>query len=279
MSTTPRTTVVVGGTAGLGLGIALARLHAGDVVTVVGRDPRRGDSFLRTAADVGAAGRAAFLAGDVRTIAGSRAIAAGIRERHDRLDALVLSAYAPQLRRRITEDGVETSMAMYYLARRVLGEELGPLLDAAPEPVIVSLNGVGAVRGTIRWDDLTLERRYRVLEATMQAGRAAELLAVAHATATPPRRARYVLFHPGYTRTPATGLPWPARAAAAVLAIAAQPVERAIRPLLEVLERPPAAPLSAIDRGRPVPLESFADQAAARRLEQVFTPLLAVTAP
>ncbi|MFC7879108.1 SDR family NAD(P)-dependent oxidoreductase [Isoptericola sp. NPDC057391] len=269
-----RTTVVAGGTAGLGLGIALARLEAGDAVTVVGRDAGRGAAFLERAAGVGARGRASFVAGDLTTAAGAWAVVERVRQRHEVVDALVLTAYAPQLRRRVTVEGVEASLALYYLARRVLGEGLGPQLDRAARPVIVSLNGVGVVHGRIRWDDLMLEGGYGVVEATAQGGRAAELLAVAHAHATPSRRARYVLVHPGFTRTAATGLPWPARALSRVAALAAQPVARAIPPVLRVIEDPPVAPLTAIDRGRPVDVASFADVAEAARLEEAMAPFV-----
>ena len=161
-----RTTVVAGGTAGLGLGIALARLEAGDAVTVVGRDAGRGAAFLERAAGVGARGRASFVAGDLTTAAGAWAVVERVRQRHEVVDALVLTAYAPQLRRRVTVEGVEASLALYYLARRVLGEGLGPQLDRAARPVIVSLNGVGVVHGRIRWDDLMLEGGYGGVEAS-----------------------------------------------------------------------------------------------------------------
>lgn len=274
-----RTTVVAGGTAGLGLGVALARLEAGDAVTVVGRDAGRGAAFLERAEALGAGGRADFVAGDLTTAAGAWSVVERVRERHEIVDALVLSAYAPQLRRRVTAEGVEVSLSLYYLARRVLGEGLAPQLDRAERPVIVSLNGVGAVHGRIRWDDLMLERGYRVVEATAQGGRAAELLAVAHAHADPPRRARYVLVHPGFTRTAATGLPWAARALSRVVGLAARPVRRAVPPILSVIEDPPRAPLTAIDRGRPLDLATFADVAEATRLDEEMARFVGAGAP
>lgn len=251
--TTGRTTVVAGGTAGLGLGIARARA-------------------------AGAGDRARFVAGDLTTAAGAWGVVARLRAEHDVVDALVLTAFAPQLRRRVTPEGVEVSLSLYYVARRVLGEGLAPQLDRAPRPVIVSLNGVGAVNGRMHWDDLTLEHRYSVVEATRQGGRAAELLAVAHAHATPARQARYVLANPGFTRTPATGLPWPARALHRVVGLAAQPVRRATVPILRVIEDPPTAPLTALDRGRPLDVTTFSDVGEAARLAEVTAPL-AVPAP
>jgi len=264
--------VVAGGTAGLGLGVALARLGAGDAVTVVGRDAGRGAAFLDRARAAGAGDRARFVAGDLMTSAGAWEVVARVREEHDVVDALVLTAYAPQLRRRVTPEGVEVSLSLYYLARRILGEGLESRLDRAARPVIVSLNGVGVVHGRMHWDDLTLERGYRTVEATRQGGRAAELLAVAHVHATPARRARHVLVHPGFTRTAATGLPWPARALSRVAGLAAQPVGRAIPPVLRVIEEPPDEALVAIDRGRAVDVATFADVAEAVRLEEIMTP-------
>jgi NAD(P)-dependent dehydrogenase (short-subunit alcohol dehydrogenase family) len=268
----PRTTVVAGGTAGLGLGIARARLQAGDAVTVIGRDKGRGAAFLAEAAAAGASHRAGFVRGDLMTASGAWQVVQQVQERHDVVDALVLTAYAPQLRRRITEDGVEASLALYYLARRILGEGLESQLERARRPVIVSLNGVGVVHGRMHWSDLMLERGYGVVEATRQAGRAAELLAVAHANGTPARRARYVLAHPGYTRTAATGLPRPLRLLTRAMGLVAQPVSRAVEPILALIEEPPADALTAIDRGRSVDLGSFADVDESVRLKKLMTP-------
>lgn len=269
---TRRTTVVAGGTAGLGLGIALARLRAGDTVTVVGRDRSRGEAFLTEAAGADAGDRAGFVAGDLMTASGAWQVVRQVQERHGVVDALVLTAYAPQLRRRVTPEGVEASLSLYYLARRILGEGLAPQLDRARRPVIVSLNGVGVVRGRMHWDDLMLERGYGAAEATRQGGRAAELLAVAHANRLPAPRARYVLAHPGFTRTAATGLPLPARLLARVVGLAAQPVSRAIEPILALIDEPPLDALTAIDRGRRLDVATFADVAEARRLDNVMTP-------
>lgn len=276
---TTRTTVVAGGTAGLGLGVAHARLAAGDRVTVIGRNPQRGHAFLDAAAALGAGNRAAYIPGDLATAAGAREVIRQVQLMNDRVDALVMTAYAPQFRRRITADGVETSLALYYLARRILGEGLDPQLDAAPRPVIVSFNGVGAVRGHIHWDDLMLEHRYRMVEATKQAGRAAELLAVDHADGNTPRRARYVLFHPGFTRTAATGLPFAARLASKAAAVVAQPVEKAIRPVLSVFESPPNEPLTAIDRGRRLDAATITDRDDAARLATLMAPYVGLDRP
>jgi NAD(P)-dependent dehydrogenase (short-subunit alcohol dehydrogenase family) len=267
MPDTPsRTTIVVGGTAGIGAGIARARLAAGDDVTIVGRDEARGRAFV----EVAGTERAGFVAGDLRTARGTWAVVDELLTRHPVIDSLVLSAYAPQLARRINDEGVELSLALYYVARRVLGEGLAGALLASRHPLVLSLNGVGAVRGAIAWDDLTLRRGWNAVRATKQAGRAAELLGVAQAALTP--RIAYVMFHPGYTHTGATGLPPAARLLANGLgALFAQPVERAIHPVLHLFEQPPADPLTAVDRGRPVPLDAFADPDAAMRLHAVMT--------
>ncbi|MFB4195643.1 hypothetical protein [Streptomyces carpaticus] len=68
-------------------------------------------------------------------------------------------------------------------------------------------------------------------------------------------RARYVLYHPGFTRSGIDGHPGPVvRAALGVLArFLARPVAGAVRPVVEWIDRPPAQALSAIDRGTRLP--------------------------
>lgn len=142
--------------------------------------------------------------------------------------------------------------------------------------MIVNVAGVGITKGRIHWDDLQLQSRYRMVDAQLQAGRANDLLGVDFAENSG-SRARYVLYHPGFTRSgDLTPLPAPLRLAIRAAAVFARPVEKSIAPIVEWIDHPPAAPLTAVDRGRPVPLASpTLDPEAARRLSAVTAELLA----
>jgi NAD(P)-dependent dehydrogenase (short-subunit alcohol dehydrogenase family) len=181
--TNGRVTVISGGTDGMGRALALARLARGDRVVAIGSNPDKG----RTLPD-----GITFLRADLTSIADTRRVIATVRERWPVVDALALFANRQAPGRITTVDGLEATFALYYLSRHLLGHGLRDALDRAPTPVIVNVAGVGITKGAIQWDDLQLRRRYRMITAQLQAGRANDLLGVDFA-ATSGARARYVL--------------------------------------------------------------------------------------
>ncbi|MFI7612929.1 SDR family NAD(P)-dependent oxidoreductase [Nonomuraea terrae] len=271
-----RTYVVSGGTNGMGRGIALHYLRSGDRVTVVGSDPAKGRRLLDEAARLGAAERAAFVRADLTSVAENLRVVEEVRARHDSLDGLVLTALRHFPRRVETPDGHEATFALYYVSRFVLSHGLTGLLERAPVPVIVNVCGVGITKGRIHWDDLSLKRRYSPITAMLQAGRATDLLGVAYAAQHPDARTRYLLHHPGFTDSGADTLAQPARTVVKLLAKAfAQPVEKSIRPIIDLMDDPPGTGLLAYDRRTPLdPSLPTLDPAAARRLYDLTSHLL-----
>jgi hypothetical protein len=185
--------------------------------------------------------------------------------------ALLLFANRIHPRRMVTPDGLEATFALYYLSRYLLAELLTPQLEEAVSPVIVNVSGTGATAGRIAWDDPQLTGGYGPVRAQLQAGRANDLLGAAHTG-----RARYVLFHPGFTRSGSH----PDRAIHAVIRtlalVAARPVEASVRPVVDWIDHPPPARLTAVDRGRELPLSyPTLDPQRAARLRDYTERLLA----
>jgi NAD(P)-dependent dehydrogenase (short-subunit alcohol dehydrogenase family) len=178
---TSKIVIVAGGTTGMGRATALARAARGDDVTVIGRS----DRGLTVP----------FLRADLSSIAEVERVAKEIAARHTRVDALTLFANRPVPRRTETVDGLEYTFALYYLSRYLLAARLAPLMTE--ESVIVNVSGVGAKAGGIHWDDPQLRTGYGLVKAQLQAGRANDLLGVAHRGA-----ARYVLYHPVHEERP-----------------------------------------------------------------------------
>ncbi|CAM3796272.1 SDR family NAD(P)-dependent oxidoreductase [Kibdelosporangium persicum] len=227
-----KTVVISGGTNGMGRATALARIARGDRVIVIGSDPAKtveGARFLQ--ADLSSVPEVVRVAGEI----------------DGPVDALALFANRIQPKRVETAEGLEYTFALYYLSRYLLGELLTPQLEASPAPVIINVAGVGTKAGRIHWDDLHLERKYSVVRAQLQAGRANDLLGVSFAAAQ--RRTRYVLYHPGFTRSGSDN---------PVIKLLARffgrPVAQSVQPVVDWISKPPAEPLTARDREKPVPL-------------------------
>jgi NAD(P)-dependent dehydrogenase (short-subunit alcohol dehydrogenase family) len=281
MTSQPKTIVISGGTDGMGRATALDRLGRGDTVIVLGSSEAKGRALAGEAGRIGAEGRLRFLRADLSSMAEIDRVVADIARRHPVVDALVLCANRQSPRRRETADGLEYTFALYYLSRYLLSRRLRPQLDAGPAPVVISVAGVGTTAGEIHWDDLQLERRYGMVRAQLQAGRANDLLGVAFAEQAA-GRARYVMYHPGFTRSGDVSHLNPVlRATVRLLArLAARPVETSVRPIVELIDRPPRAALTAIDRGKPVdPSLKTLDRGDADRLARLTEELIARHAP
>jgi NAD(P)-dependent dehydrogenase (short-subunit alcohol dehydrogenase family) len=273
-----RTIVVSGGTDGMGRALTLARAGRGDRVLAIGSNAGKGKRLLADAPDTGTID---FIRADLSTVVGTRAAIAAITDSAPVIDALALFANRQAPRRTETPEGLEATFALYYLSRYLLSHALTPLLARSASPVIVNIAGVGIAKGTICWDDLQLTRRYSMMRAQRQAGRANDLLGVGYAAAhdgTVP----YVLYHPGFTRSgDLSPLSAPLRVAIrAAASLAARPVEASVEPVHGFIDRPPSAPLTALDRSRPVP-PGFPtlDPADASRLALATSALLSDAGP
>ncbi len=238
--------VVSGGTNGMGRAFALGRAERGDRVLVLGRNRARGEAM--------AGGLIAFLPVDLSSTAETRQVIEHILGEHQVVDALTLFANAVTPRRIETVEGLERTFALYYVSRYLLSFGLRPALDRATRPVIVNVAGVGVTRGEVRWADPQMGEGYSAVAAQLQAGRANDLLGVGFAQRSG-SRARYVLYHPGFTRSgDRSALPLVVRGLLAMAAaVAARSVADAVAPIHRFLDAPPTAPVTAVDRGKQLP--------------------------
>lgn len=163
--------VVQGGTDGMGRGIALTCLRRGDTVVIIGRDPKKGESFLAAADGIGAEARAHFIPADLSLISENERVIRQITEEFPAVDALVLCARHFLAQRRETVEGHESTLALFYLSRFLLSYGLRDLLEKAPRPVIMNVAGPGSPTGEIHWQDLQMKRDYDGLAAQMQEAR------------------------------------------------------------------------------------------------------------
>ncbi|NED81157.1 SDR family NAD(P)-dependent oxidoreductase [Streptomyces sp. SID11233] len=271
------TLVIAGGTDGIGKALAQVYLGRGDTVVVIGRNPEKGRRFLDAARSAGAAERAFFVTADLSLLGETYRAAEQIRTAFPTVDALVLCARHYRSARTETTEGYEENFALFYLSRHVLGHELAGPLSRAEHPVVVNVAGPGAGLGIVRWDDLQLSHAYHGGAALGQGGKLNDLLGVAFAEQYGPSGIRYVLIHPGVTATGFSG-EYDAETLPHIRSMQrhAKPVEDALPPIVDAIDKPPAEALSAFVEGRRIAVgtRDF-DPAAARRLRDLTDRLLA----
>ncbi|ALG08561.1 SDR family NAD(P)-dependent oxidoreductase [Kibdelosporangium phytohabitans] len=258
-----KTIVISGGTDGMGRALALEYLSRGDAVVIIGRDADKAATILA------ASERATFVQADLSLVDENTRAIADITSAAPAVDALVLCARHFRSHRRRTSDGHESTFALEYLSRYLLSHGLAGALRRTGNPVIVNVSGPGLPKPEIRWDDPTLTRGYAGVIAQGQAGRANDLLGVAFAAR--PGTVPYVLVNPGAVATSFSG-EYDAATAVHVerLKRFGKPVGEGIRPIVRIIDRPPAEPLSAFVEGRRISVTGNGfDVAAAERLAEL----------
>lgn len=129
--------MVTGATSGIGEATAYALARKGASLVIVGRDGQRSqdvaDSIRRATGNPGVE----FLVADLSSQAQVRRLAHEFRQRHSRLDILINNAGAFFLRRELSADGIEMTLALNHLAYFLLTHLLLDLLkDSAPSRVV-----------------------------------------------------------------------------------------------------------------------------------------------
>ena len=160
-----KTALVTGGTAGIGFVTARALAEKGAAVTVVGRNPQRGEQAARAIRAGVPGAEVRFERADLSLLDESRRLARNIAESTERLDVLVNNAGAIFSRRRVTADGLEATFALNHMSYFLLTNLLLNRLRAAEAGRIVVVASIAHRRAELDFDDLQCARRYSVRTA------------------------------------------------------------------------------------------------------------------
>ncbi len=156
-----KTCVVTGASGGIGKATARALARMGATVLIVGRDPDRTHATAKEIQSTEPEAAIEVLLGDLSSQREVRRLANEISARHSRLDVLVNNAGAVNAVRRVTKEGVESTLATNHLAPFLLTNLLrGPLTAAAPSRVVTVSSYLHKMVKAIPWDDLQAERQY-----------------------------------------------------------------------------------------------------------------------
>src|ERR687889_1612724 len=160
------TVLVTGATDGLGKRVALELAQRDATVLVHGRSRERCEAVLEEVRrGTGSEGAHYYLA-DLSSLGAVRGLAEQILSEHDRLDILVNNAGIIAREREETEDGVELTFAVNYLAHFLLTNLLLPLLKASAPARIVNVASAG--QSPVDFRDVMLKRGYRGMKAYTQ---------------------------------------------------------------------------------------------------------------
>lgn len=144
--------VVTGATSGIGLAAAEALARLGASLVLVGREPALAHGAVARVRSAVAGADARPAVADLASLRQVRALGDELA-RLPRLDVLVHCAGVWHLRRRVTVDGLEETLAVNHLAAFALTQRLLPLLRATPGSRVIAVSSHAAYGGRVRWAD------------------------------------------------------------------------------------------------------------------------------
>jgi hypothetical protein len=237
-----RTILITGGTNGIGKGVAMHCLKKGDRVIVVGNSSANGDIFYNEAKQLGADKRAVYLQANLSLIKENRRIIEEVQSRFQSLDIAVFCAAKNSKAYTETKEGIELVFALSYLSRFILSYGLTECMEKAEKPVIVNVCGSG-MKGEVNWNDLQHKNNFDA-SVMFHSSRLNDLLGVAFAQRHA-SKVKYILYNPWAVQTPGMMETLNTPLSRLVYKFIGKPVDKAIVPLTELLDNPPAAALSA----------------------------------
>ena len=160
-----KTVLVTGATNGIGLEAAAVLAGMGARVILVGRDAGRLETAVASVKTRSGSHAESYLC-DFASLKQVNQLADHVLSDVPRLDVLINNAGAVFARRRLTVDGLESTLAVNHLAPFLLTQRLLPLLTAsAPSRILTVASGAHKRVTTIDFNDLGFERGYQIMKA------------------------------------------------------------------------------------------------------------------
>ncbi|MEV7977103.1 SDR family NAD(P)-dependent oxidoreductase [Streptomyces sp. NPDC086519] len=169
MKAVPEQTILItGATDGLGRAVARELAAQGASLILHGRSAAKGADLLAELRAAGATGRLSYELADFSSLEDIGKLAERILTTYDRLDVLVNNAgIGVELARQESQDGLELTFQVDYLAAYVLSCRLAPLLAASAPARIINVSSAG--QAPIDFRDVMLERHWDGVQAYCQA--------------------------------------------------------------------------------------------------------------
>lgn len=196
-----KTTLITGGTDGIGKGLTLSYVSKGYHVFAVGTSETKGNALLEEAKKIGT-GKVTFIQADLSLVNENLRVVKTLIQQTTSLDALILCAASLKAQPSYmeTKEGTEFTFSLYYLSRYILCYQLKSLLEKSVSPIILNVAAPG-MKGPVYWDDLQMKNNYDGQKAQFHGSYLNDLLGVWFCETDTCRKIKYILFNPMAART------------------------------------------------------------------------------
>jgi len=157
--------MVTGATAGIGYYTAMEIARMGATVIIVGRNQAKCIASMKMIQKDSENQSVEYLSADLSSQAQIRSAARTFYEQHDHLDVLVNNAGAFFLRRKLSLDGIEMTLAVNHLAYFLLTNLLIDALKTSTSARVVNVSSGSHYNKHLDFNDLELKRFYSPMQA------------------------------------------------------------------------------------------------------------------
>jgi NAD(P)-dependent dehydrogenase (short-subunit alcohol dehydrogenase family) len=196
-----RTILVTGSTDGIGRETALQLARLGATVLLHGRDRKKGLSVAEQIRRETTNPHLELFIADLASMEAVRRLASEIRQSQESLNVLINNAGVFMPNRRLTEDKLETTLAVNCLAPFRLTLELLPLLAKSIPSRIVIVASTAHWDAGLEWDNLQGERHFDSFQAYALSKLGTILFTYALASRLQGSGITANCLHPGVTKT------------------------------------------------------------------------------
>jgi NAD(P)-dependent dehydrogenase (short-subunit alcohol dehydrogenase family) len=160
-----RTILITGSTDGIGKATAIQLAQRGAKVLLHGRDTEKGRRVLEDVRKSTGNSNLEYFRADLASQRQVRSLVDGVKRGHESLHVLINNAGTFQPQRRLTEDGLETTFAVNYLAPFLITHGLLDLLKSSRPSRIINVASIAHWNAKADWSNLQGERRYDGFQA------------------------------------------------------------------------------------------------------------------
>ena len=193
--------LITGATDGIGRETARQLLAGGWRVLVHGRNQTKAVEHAAALARESGSAQVTAVWGDLSDMAQVVELAHQVRAQAPVLDVLINNAGVYERRRRLTADGLETTLAVNHFAPFLLTRRLLPALGAAAAARVVNVSSIAHQNGSLDLSDLTFARGYDAFDVYAATKLANILFTLALAKRLAGTRITANALHPGVIGT------------------------------------------------------------------------------
>lgn len=161
--------LITGASSGIGKETALGLAKMGATVVMVARNQSRSEAALAEIKTASGNSQVELLLADLTSQAEIRQLAENFKQRHSQLHVLINNAGIAPVRRSVTIDGIESALAVNFLAPFLLTNLLLDTLKTSAPARVVNVAGEYHRKVSIQFDDLMSEKNYDGNRASNQA--------------------------------------------------------------------------------------------------------------